>query len=78
MHNETVKVVIFTSHQVEKDLGTEMPTTYAIAQNPSTKNARPNPKTPTSKPQTHKTVAFDTLVFCPWHSDRIPLERDCG
>ena len=65
MHNETIKVVIFTSHQVEKDLGTKMPTTYAIAQNPSTKNA-------------HKTVAFDTLVFCPWHSDRIPLERGCS
>ena len=25
------------------------------------------------KPQTQKSVAFYTMAFCPWHSDRIPL-----
>ena len=25
------------------------------------------------KPQTQKSVAFHTLAFCQWHSDRIPL-----
>ena len=34
-------------------------------------------RTPTPKPQPpdpeHKSVAFHTLAFCPWHSDRIPV-----
>ena len=29
------------------------------------------------KPQTHKSVAFHTLAFCPWHSDRIPHTLAC-
>ena len=28
--------------------------------------------TQTLKSQTHKSVAFHTLAFCPWHSDHIP------
>ena len=43
----------------------------AKPQNPITKNAQ-NPKTPTPKLQTHKSAAFHTLTFYPWHYDRIP------
>ena len=42
-----------------------------LSKAPIQKNAHPNPKTPTPRPRTHKSVAFYTLAFCPWHSDRI-------
>ena len=32
--------------------------------------------TPTPKPQTHKSVAFQTLAFFPWHSDQITQTID--
>ena len=40
----------------------------AIAQNPNTKKMLAQPQNPTCK-----SVVFHTLVFCPWHRDRIPL-----
>ena len=45
----------------------------ANTQNPNSKNALPNLKTPTPKLQTQKSVAFHTLAFCPWQHDWIPL-----
>ena len=37
---------------------------------PQYKKCSPQPQNP--KPQTHESVAFHTLAFCLWHSDRIP------
>ena len=38
---------------------------------PQYKKCLPKPLNP--NPQTHKSVAFHKLAFCPWHSDRIPI-----
>ena len=45
------------------NLGTKRQYQNANAQNPNTKYA----------PQTQKSVAFHTLAFCLWQSDRIPV-----
>ena len=37
------------------------------------KNPKEKTLAPTSKNQTHKSVTFYTLSFCPWHSDRTPF-----
>ena len=46
-----------------KDIGTKRQLQNNNAQNPNTKKAPPNPKTPTLKLQTQKSVAFHTLAF---------------
>ena len=37
---------------------------------PQCKKCSPQPQNPNT--QTQKAVAFQTVAFCPWHSDQIP------
>ena len=51
---------------VYQDLGTKQQCQNAITQNRYTKTT-----TPTRKTQLQKSVVFQLLVFCQWHSDQI-------
>ena len=46
------------------------PTTQKMLPQPSLSQATPAPK-----PQRPKSVAFQSLTFCLWHSDRIPFNE---
>ena len=46
------------------------PMTKCHCPKPQYKKCTPQPQNP--NPQTHKSVAFHTLTFSPWHSDWIP------
>ena len=57
------------------DLGTKRKRQNTNVQNPNTKNAPPSPTTNLRTPNTEVSVAFHTLAFCPWHSERIPWQH---